>query len=357
MLLASGLSMIYGLMDVVNFAHGAFYMLGSYAMYSLGLFSSHFGINVALSVLAVAAIGALTEMTLLRPLYKRNNPLYPLLLTFGLSLAIPDIIKIFFGLVGKPIPYPEIFMGSWMFGPVIVPKYRMLVIAVTFTVLIGLWLFLKKSNLGMILRAATTDQRMVDVLGDQRQARHDPRFHHRHCPGRPGRQHGRTHGGRGTGHGRQHDHAEFCRHGHRRPWAVWAAPLWAASSSGRWSVFTSLFAGAYADVAIYFAMAVILLVRPRGTVRGNRARVTNNEVNMNDSITPKNFFEEYKYILLAFILILLMPVLIPIPTATEILIYGLFANGVQHRPGIHGHALLRPRRIFRHWAPTAPGSP
>ena len=84
-LLASGLSMIYGLMDVVNFAHGAYYMLGAYCVYTLGLFMGDFGVRIFLSVIVVALLGMLTEITLLRPLYKRRNPLYPLLLTFGLE--------------------------------------------------------------------------------------------------------------------------------------------------------------------------------------------------------------------------------------------------------------------------------
>jgi len=262
-LLASGLSMIYGLMDVVNFAHGAYYMLGAYAVYTMSLFTGNFGLNIALSVIIVAGLGALTEITVLRPLYKRRNPLYPLLLTFGLSLAIPDVIKIFYGLMGKAVQYPEMFMGSFSVGTVIIPKYRMFVIVITFTVLIGLWLFLKKSNLGMFLRAATRDKEIVDVLGI--------------------------------------NVAGIMTLGFTIGIALAAlggsvaAPMVAVEPDmgvamimqsfvvtvvgglgslggaivggiiiGEIVSFTSLFAGAYADVAIYFAMAVILLIRPRG---------------------------------------------------------------------------------------------
>ena len=202
-------------------------------------------------------------MTLLRPIYKRNNPLYPLLLTFGISLALPDIIKIFFGLEGQPIQYPEMFMGCLTLGSVIIPKYRLFVIVLTFTILIALWLFLKKSNLGMILRAATTDKGIVEVLGVNVSRIMTLGF---------------TIG------------IALAALG-----GAIAAPMVAVEPDmgvnmimqsfvvtvigglgslggaivggiiiGQIVSFTSLFAGAYADVVIYFAMAVILLVRPRG---------------------------------------------------------------------------------------------
>jgi branched-chain amino acid transport system permease protein len=262
-LLASGLSMIYGLMDVVNFAHGVYYMLGAFAIYQFNALVGNFWLGLVLSVIFVAAIGALTEVSLLRPLYKRNNPLYPLLLTFGLSVAIPDIVKILYGLMAMPINYPEGLMGSTMVGSVIIPKYRVFVIAITFTVLIGLWLFLKRSNLGMILRATTTDKQMVDALG--------------------------VNVSRILTLGFSLGIALAALGG-----AV-AAPMVAVEPDmglnmilesfvvtvvgglgslggaivggiiiGQVVAFTSLFAGEYADVAIYFCMAVILLVRPRG---------------------------------------------------------------------------------------------
>jgi branched-chain amino acid transport system permease protein len=262
-LLASGLSMIYGLMDVVNFAHGAFYMLGAYAIYTLNRFLGNFGLGVAFSVIIVALMGSVVELTLLRPLYKRNNPLYPLLLTFGLALAIPDIIKIIYGLVGKSIQYPESLMGSFLLGTLVIPKYRVFVIIFTFTTLIALWLFLKKSDLGMILRASTRDKEMVDILGVSVPKVMTAGF---------------TMG------------IALAALG-----GSIAAPMVAVEPDmgvniimqsfvvtvigglgslggaiiggiiiGQVVSLTSLLAGAYADVAIYFAMATILLLRPRG---------------------------------------------------------------------------------------------
>jgi branched-chain amino acid transport system permease protein len=262
-LLASGLSIIYGLMDVVNFAHGVFYMLGAYVVFAVTALVGNFWVGALVAVVVVALLGTLTEVALLRPLYKRNNPLYPLLLTFGLSLGIPDVVKLMFGLTGQPVPYPPSLMGSMMVGSVIIPKYRMFVIVFTFTVLIALWLFLKKSNMGMILRATTRDKLMVDALG--------------------------VNVNRVLSTGFTIGIALAALGG-----AV-AAPMVAVEPNmgismimqsfvvtvvgglgslggaivggiviGEVVAFTSLFAGAYADVAIYFAMALILLVRPRG---------------------------------------------------------------------------------------------
>ncbi|MGB7912565.1 MAG: branched-chain amino acid ABC transporter permease [Desulfobaccales bacterium] len=262
-LLASGLSMIYGLMDVVNFAHGVFFMLGAYAVYQFNLTLGNFWVGVALAVLAVALLGALTEISLLRPLYKTGNLLYPLLLTFGLALALPDVVKMFYGLMPMPVNYPEGLQGSLLVGPLIVPKYRLFVIVLTFSVMFSLWLFLKKSNLGMILRATTTDKGMVDAMG--------------------------INVNRVVTLGFSIGIALAALGG-----AV-AAPMVSVEPNmgvnivlqcfvvtvvgglgslggavvsgviiGEVVAFTSLFAGGYADVVIYFVMAVILLVRPRG---------------------------------------------------------------------------------------------
>jgi branched-chain amino acid transport system permease protein len=86
-------------------------------------------------------------------------------LTFGLSVAIPDLIKIIFGLIGKPVNYPQAFTGATVLGSLTLPNYRLFIIFFTLAILISLWLFLKKSDLGMIIRASTRDSLMVQVLG------------------------------------------------------------------------------------------------------------------------------------------------------------------------------------------------
>ena len=163
-LLAGGLSIILGLLDVVNFAHGIFYMLGAYALYAVISLCGNFWIGVVSAVIVVSLIGGLTERLLLKPLYPKGI-FYPLFLTFGLSVCVPDIIKIFFGLTGKVIDYPSGFMGAFMVGSIMIPKYRLFVFMVTIAIFFCLWLFFKKSNLGMIIRAATRDSLMVEILG------------------------------------------------------------------------------------------------------------------------------------------------------------------------------------------------
>lgn len=163
-LLASGLSIIYGLLDIVNFAHGTFAMLGAYAVFVAVSLSESFLIGIVSAIVIVGLIGVVIEYILLKPLYGKD-PLLPLLLTFGLSVAIPDLIKIIFGLIGKPINYPEALSGATVLGPLILPNYRLFIILFTLAILISLWLFLKKSDLGMIIRASTRDSLMVQVLG------------------------------------------------------------------------------------------------------------------------------------------------------------------------------------------------
>jgi branched-chain amino acid transport system permease protein len=158
------MSIIYGLLDIVNFAHGTFAMLGAYAVFVAVSLSGSFLIGIVSAIVIVGLIGVVIEYILLKPLYGKD-PLLPLLLTFGLSVAIPDLIKIIFGLIGKPINYPEALSGATVLGPLILPNYRLFIIFFTLAILISLWLFLKKSDLGMIIRASTRDSLMVQVLG------------------------------------------------------------------------------------------------------------------------------------------------------------------------------------------------
>ncbi len=123
-----------------------------------------FFVGMLSAIVIVGLIGALTEFFLLRPLYGKD-PLLPLLLTFGLSIAIPDGMKIVFGLIGKPVNYPKALTGATLLGPMILPNYRLFIIFFTLFIMISLWLFLKKSDLGMIIRASTRDSLMVQVLG------------------------------------------------------------------------------------------------------------------------------------------------------------------------------------------------
>jgi branched-chain amino acid transport system permease protein len=163
-LMACGLTIIFGLLDVVNFAHGTFYMLGAFAAFVIISLFGNFWLGLASAILIVGLIGWVTESFLIKPLYGKD-PLYPLMLTFGFSLAVTDLMRGIFGTIGKIINLPPIFAGSLMMSGVFIPKYRVFIIFLTLAVLIFLWFFFKKTNMGMIIRAATRDSLMVRTLG------------------------------------------------------------------------------------------------------------------------------------------------------------------------------------------------
>ena len=163
-LLAIGLSLIFGLMTVVNFSHGALYMLGAYFGYVLLTRTGSFTIALVLAPALVGALGLLVERFLIRPLYGRS-PDDPLLLTFGLSLVIVETARLIWGKIGLPLDPPAAMAGAVNLGFTYFPTYRLFVIAVTAVVLAALWLFLEKTNIGLLIRAASRDPLMVRALG------------------------------------------------------------------------------------------------------------------------------------------------------------------------------------------------
>jgi branched-chain amino acid transport system permease protein len=163
-LLAVGLSLIFGLMTVVNFAHGSLYMLGAYfGFFLLGL-TKNFWLSLVVAPLLVAALGLVIERVLVRPLYGRHID-DPLLLTFGLSLVIVEAARMIWGKIGLTLDPPAALAGAVNLGFSAFPKYRLFVIAVTVLVLIGLWLFLERTNVGLIIRGGSRDPVMVRALG------------------------------------------------------------------------------------------------------------------------------------------------------------------------------------------------
>ena len=163
-MMASGLTIIFGLLDVVNFAHGTFYMLGAFAAYIVISLFGNFWLGLPSAIILVGLIGWITESFLIKPLYGKD-PLYPLLLTFGFSIAVTDLMRWIFGTIPKVIELPKGFAGSLIAGGIFIPKYRVFIICLTVAVLLFLWFFFKKTNLGMIIRAATRDSLMVRTLG------------------------------------------------------------------------------------------------------------------------------------------------------------------------------------------------
>jgi branched-chain amino acid transport system permease protein len=163
-LLAVGLSLIFGMLTVVNFAHGAFFMLGAY----VGLFAAEqtgsFWAALVIAPLVVAAIGMVCERWLIRPLYGRGID-YPLLLTFGLAYMMVEGVRILFGKSGLPFETPELLQGATSLGFADFPTYRLFVIAVVAVLLIALWLLIERTPFGLIVRAGARDPIIVRVLG------------------------------------------------------------------------------------------------------------------------------------------------------------------------------------------------
>jgi branched-chain amino acid transport system permease protein len=174
-LIAAGLSLIYGVMRIVNLAHGTLYALGAYvsawvvggavghaASGTLGLA----GLLLLLPVgaVAIAVVGAVIEPTLLRPLYRRSEE-YHLLITFGLLMILEDAIKFLFG--GTPLTAGSIMdhMGSIPIGRLLYPTYNLFVIAIGLIAALGLWWFIYRTKFGVILRATSQDRRMAAALG------------------------------------------------------------------------------------------------------------------------------------------------------------------------------------------------
>ena len=162
--LGVGLTLIFGIMRIVNFAHGALYMLGAYfGVFLLGL-TKNFWLSLVVAPLMVFVLGLAIERVLVRPLYGRSID-DPLLLTFGLSLVVVEAVRIVWGKIGLTIDPPRALSGALDLGFMTFPLYRFFVIAVTMLVLVGLWLFLERTNVGLIIRAGSRDPLMVRALG------------------------------------------------------------------------------------------------------------------------------------------------------------------------------------------------
>ena len=163
-LLALGMSLLFGMLTVVNFAHGAFYMLGAYAgLVVLGLGGS-FWACLVLAPVMVGMIGLVVERFLIRPLYGRGID-YPLLLTFGLAYIVVELVRIGFGTQGLPFDTPDELVGAVDIGVGYFPLYRLFVIGVAVVVVASLWLFLERTPYGLIIRAGARDPQIVRILG------------------------------------------------------------------------------------------------------------------------------------------------------------------------------------------------
>ena len=164
-LLSLGLAVIFGMLNIINFAHGAQYMMGAFLAYFL---LSYAGLNywVALIVapLAIGAFGVLIERTLLKWIYRLDH-LYGLLLTFGLALIIEGVFRNYFGSSGLPYRVPELLQGGQNLGFMFLPNYRAWVVVFSLVVCLTTWFVIERTKLGSYLRAATENPALVRAFG------------------------------------------------------------------------------------------------------------------------------------------------------------------------------------------------
>lgn len=163
--LSLGLAVIFGLLNIINFAHGALYMVGAFFAL-IGL--NHFGLNywaaLLLVPLLVGALGVVVERLLLRHLYRLDH-LYGLLLTFGLALIAEGVFRHYFGVSGESYPAPEALQGGVDLGFMFMPLYRGWVVLVALVVCAATWYLIERTRLGATLRAATERPDLVQALG------------------------------------------------------------------------------------------------------------------------------------------------------------------------------------------------
>lgn len=163
--LSLGLAIIFGLLNIINFAHGAQYMLGAFAaLLSLQYLGVNYWAALLLGPLAVGALGVVIERTMLKHLYKLDH-LYGLLLTFGLALVFEGVFKNFFGVSGESYPVPAALAGGVNLGFMYLPIYRGWVIVAALSVCVVAWYVIEKTSLGATLRAATQRPDLVQALG------------------------------------------------------------------------------------------------------------------------------------------------------------------------------------------------
>jgi branched-chain amino acid transport system permease protein len=161
-LIAIGLSIIFGLLGIVNFAHGSFFALGAY--FAVTLFDILGYPAVILAPILVGIVGMIVERLLIRQLYDKE-PLVSLIVTFALALMIQALLRLVYGGIGQPFNVPHFLGGIFLWGPILITKYRLAVFLVTVAILLGLWAFMQLTPFGRILRAGARDPEMVGLLG------------------------------------------------------------------------------------------------------------------------------------------------------------------------------------------------
>ena len=164
-MLSLGLAVIFGLLNVINFSHGALYMMGAFiAFIGVNNYELNYWMMLVLAPLVVGAFGIAVEKTMLRWLYKLDH-LYGLLLTFGITLLLEGVFRSFFGVSGQTLDVPEQLAGATDLGFMILPNYRAWVVAASLVVCLGTWFVIEKTRLGAYLRAGTENPELVEAFG------------------------------------------------------------------------------------------------------------------------------------------------------------------------------------------------
>ena len=163
-LLASGLTLIFGIMDFINLSHGSFYMIGAYFCGTVVAKTGSFLIGVMVGLIGVFAVGALVEWLIVRKLYREDH-LDHVLVTFGLILIFDTLIHMLWGASGMAIPLPDALNGQLIVGSLVLPTYRLLIIVAGLLVAAILFFLVTKTRLGMLIRAGASNRSMVEALG------------------------------------------------------------------------------------------------------------------------------------------------------------------------------------------------
>jgi branched-chain amino acid transport system permease protein len=163
-LLASGLTLIFGIMDFINLSHGSFYMIGAYFCGTIVAYSGSFLLGVVIGLVGMFIVGALIEWAIVRKLY-RSDHLDHVLVTFGLILIFDTLVHLIWGASGMAIRLPDSLNGQISFGNIELPTYRMVIIVSGLIVAAGLFVLVSKTRLGMLIRAGASNRTMVEALG------------------------------------------------------------------------------------------------------------------------------------------------------------------------------------------------
>jgi branched-chain amino acid transport system permease protein len=163
-LIASGLTIIYGTLGVLNLAHGAMFMLGGYAGYVAFQVTGSFAVAVAAGALFMVVVGIVVELVIIRHFYGRP-PEDQLLVTFGIGIVLVELVRFGFGSLSLTVPPPAFARGITQMGFMIYPTYRLVVMAIASVALAVLYVVLYRTRLGMVVRAGIEDSAMVDMLG------------------------------------------------------------------------------------------------------------------------------------------------------------------------------------------------